>query len=169
MIVSSPLTRNADTTAYAANQNIGQVTTAANHSWTVDVNATTGEGYIMDARVITNKVSITPRLRLHLYSVAPTAIADAAKCTVLWANRAGYLGSITFPAMTSAADTSDTSVAELERNPKHIVLTVTATKHLPGTAKDAVIYGQLETLDAFTPSSGQIFTVVLATQASQAA
>lgn len=168
MIAISSLTRNADTTAYAANQNVGQVTTAANHSWTIDVNATTGEGYIMDVRIVTNKVSIVPRLRLHLYSAAPTAIADAAKCTVIFANRATYLGSITFPAMTSAADTSDTSVAELERNPKHIVLAITAASaHTQGAGrKDATIYGQLETLDAFTPSSGQIFSIALASQAA---
>ena len=168
MIATSSLTRNSDVTAYAANQVVGQVTTPANHSWTIDANAATGEAYIMDARVITNKAAIVPRLRLHLYSVAPTAIADAAKCTVLWANRANYLGSISFLAMTSAADTSDTSVAEVERNPKHVVLSVAATSaHTQGAGrKDVPIYGVLETLDAFTPASGQIFSIVLASQAA---
>lgn len=146
--VEVTLTRPSDTTAYAANDAISSSTSSpaaiifdlANCSVPAG-----GSGYIVKARLMTNKNDITPRIRVHLYKSAPTQINDNSPFTLLWANRANRIGYIDFPALATAGTGSDAThslVADL-RLPFKLA------------AGETRLWAIIQTLDAFTPSSGQ--------------
>ena len=136
------LTRPANTTAYAANDAISDATSSASDIVSADL----GPGYITGIPVATNKVSNTPRLRLHFYrNTAPTQINDNAASTApldadLDANK--YLGAVTMPEMTSGGG-GDSSFA--------------TNMDLRVPLDTDSYYFIIETMDVFTPASGQIF------------
>jgi hypothetical protein len=146
------LTRPANTTAYTAKDAVSNSTsspTVLTFSDLARVNA--GSGYIVKARLMTNQSTNTARYRLHLFDTAPTAINDNAAYTLLWANRATRIGYVDFAACQTEGSGSD---AANSRND---------TVRLPFVCASAsrAVYGLLETLDAFTPASGQLFYIAL--------
>lgn len=151
-LVSDDYTRPSNTTAYTAKDAVSDSTSAPTILTFADaVESNGGSGFIVGARLVTDNVtSMTPRLRLHLYHTAVTPHNDNAAFTSLYANRTSRIGFIDFPALQTSGSGSDASYA------------VNFTDVVPfvgGSTND--IFGLLETLDAFTPASGQKFYVEL--------
>lgn len=140
---STTLTRPANTTAYAAKDGISDATSSPA---AISIQAE-GGGYIVGAKIVTNKASITPRLRVHLYRSAPTQIADNAAVTaVLYADAGNYLGFIDLGPLNTEGSGADSSYAE-DNTLRHPYVGDTLN----------MIW---ETLDAFTPASAQEFTLI---------
>ncbi len=151
---SAEMTRPADTTAYTAGDVVSNSTTAtAPITLSSATRVAGGNGYIVRAALTTNKKSITPRFRVHFFTAAPTVAADNAAYSELYADASKRLGYIDLPAMTTATDSTNSDMAR----------TFNDTARLPivAAAGSADLYAVLETLDAFTPASGQKFTLTI--------
>jgi hypothetical protein len=153
MIASSvSFARPANTTAYAALDTVSPAVTA-NLTFSNAARVNGGSGYITKARLMTNQSTNVARFRLHLFHTAPTAIADNAPYTLLFANTANRIGSIDFPACRTEGTGSDASAS----------LNIIDRLPFVCAVGSRDIIGILETLDAFTPVSGQQFFVELTT------
>jgi hypothetical protein len=152
MIISSTnFARPADVLAYSANDCVSNSVTVP----TVLVFATlqSNDGVITKVKIVTNNVTgMTARFRLHLFSAVPAAIVDNNPYTQMFANASILIDSIDLPAMKTEGTGSDCSYAIN----KDILVSYAG-------CKNATIYGLLETLDAFTPASGQLFQLELTT------
>ena len=151
--VAATFARPADTSAYAALDTISTSTSAPvviTFSNMARVNA--GSGYITKARIMTDQKTNTARFRLHLFHTAPTLTNDNAAFPLLWADRANRVGKIDFGAMTTEDATNSTCAESLN---EAVRLSFTCE------AANTALYGILETLDAFTPASGQNFYISL--------
>ena len=148
--VSAEITRGTVTTAYGINQVVapaaGGVTEVASFGRTSG-----GSGYITAIRVSTNKKSIVPRLRLHLFNASNATLGtDYASWQEKYADASKRLGYYDMPAMTTGADTSNSDMSRaIDLNVPRIPYTTSGTTSL---------YLAIETLDAFTPDSGQKIT-----------
>lgn len=114
-----------------------------------------GSGYITKALLATDQKTNTARFRLHLFNAPPTIIADNSPYLSLYANVASRVGVIDFPALVTEDATNSTQATGV---------LIPGSGNLPLafiTAADKNLYGLLETLDAFTPASGQKITVKL--------
>lgn len=153
--VSATFTRPADTTAYTANDVVSNDTSATTlmaFSGAARVNG--GSGYIVGIRVLTNKKSITPRFRVHIANATSiTVSADNAAAQLKYADITKRVASYDLAAMSTAADTTNSDQSGA----------ADYTMRLPfvAAAGSTSLYVWLETLDAFTPASGESFTVVL--------
>ncbi len=148
--------RPADTTAYAALDTVSTSTSAPvviTFSNMARVNA--GSGYITKARIMTDQKTNTARLCLHLFHTAPTLTNDNAAFPLLWADRANRVGKIDFSPMTTEDATNSTCAESLN---EAVRLSFTCE------AANTALYGILETLDAFTPASGQNFYISLTSE-----
>lgn len=149
---SATFARPADTTAYAAKDAINSSTSApALLSFAAMARVAAGSGYITKARMLTDQTTFVGRLRLHLYHTAPAAINDNAPFTLLYANAGNRVGYIDFD-VASAEGTGSTAAGSIN-----------SIVRLPfiGASGSQTLYGLLETLDAFTPASGQNFYIEL--------
>lgn len=149
-------TRPSNTTAYAANDTIADSTSAPTVLTIADAARATGSfSYITKARIVTDQSTCTARFRLHLYSVSPTAINDNDPYTLLWSQRASYVGNIAFGACATEG-TGSTAAQDI---------VVPGSGNLPlafiTASTDRQLYAILETIDAFTPASGQNFYIEL--------
>lgn len=149
-LTSVEFSRPANTTAYTAGDVVGPAT-AAVLSFGNLARLAGGPGSVIKARMMTNQSANAARHRLHLYTITPVVIADNAPMTLLFANRASRVGVIDFPALTTEAAGSDSATAQAtwER------LTYQCA---PG---QTALLGVLETLDAYTPASGQTYFLEL--------
>jgi len=117
-----------------------------------------GTGYIVGVKITTNVKSLTPSIRLHLYNASnPTVAGDNALHIEKYADTGKRLGMMDMPAMTTAADTANSDMSCTtdfggQTNGVHCVVAAAGTRS---------IWGLLETLTAFTPVAGQLFTVTL--------
>ena len=153
--VSVEFTRPSDTTAYTAGDVVSNSTSATTLlalANAVRVNA--GSGYIVRASLTTDKKSITPRFRIHLFNASdPTVAADNVAHKELYADAGKRLGYFDLPAMTTATDTTNSDMSRAVDNTlRHAVIAAAATRTLQALP---------EVLDAFTPASGQKFTLTL--------
>ena len=151
--VAATFARPADTTAYAALDTVSTSTSAPvviTFSGMARVNA--GSGYITKARIMTDQKTNSARFRLHLFHTAPTLTNDNAAFPLLWADRANRVGKIDFSPMTTEDATNSTCAESLNE-----AVRLSFTCESANTA----LYGILETLDAFTPASGQNFYISL--------
>ena len=151
--VAATFARPADTSAYAALDTVSTSTSAPvviTLSNMARINA--GSGYITKARIMTDQKTNTARLRLHLFHTAPTLTNDNAAFPLLWADRANRVGKIDFSPMTTEDPTNSTCAESLNES---VRLSFTCE------AANTALYGILETLDAFTPASGQNFYISL--------
>lgn len=153
--VSATFTRPADTTGYTANDvvsNNASTTTLMTLANAVRVAA--GSGYIVRARLETDKKSITPRFRVHLYNASnPTVSADNAAMQDKYADSSKRIAQFDLPAMTTAADTTNSDMSRAHDSTLRVPIVAAA-----GATS---IYAMLEALDAFTPASGESFTLTL--------
>src|SRR3972149_6447017 len=92
--------RPADTTAYAIADVVSDSTSTP--ALITFENFQTGSNFITRAYLITNKSTITPRFRLHLFHTQPDPINDNSPFTLLYADKDKYIGYIDIPAMSTA-------------------------------------------------------------------
>lgn len=158
VVASATITRPADTTAYAARDVIstgaGAVLTFANMGRVVG-----GSGIILRARMLTDQKANVSSHRLHLFSVAPTAIADNSPYLLLYANAANRIGMIDFPAMATEDPTNSTAAAAMR--PSSDGAYPPPNLWYKCAAADTALYGILETLSVFTPASAQNYFIEL--------
>lgn len=158
--ITKEFTRPSDTNAYGANDVVSNSTSATTLQELANIATSEGgSGYIVGARLSTDKKSITPRMRVHLFNASnPTVSADNANHQDKYADHEKRLGYVDLPAMTTAADTSN---SDMSRSFDLSTLRH-AFKCAAGTSS---IYYSLETLDAFSPASGQKFKLTLLVEA----
>ena len=160
MVAAAELTRPADTTAYAANDAVSDSTSSPT-IWATFTNIArinVGTGYIVKAKLLTDQAANVAQLRLHLFNAAPTAINDNAAQTMLYANKATWLGAIDFPALTQDGTGSTAAKATVSSGSSSLPLAFVCA------AASRTLSGLLEVLGAFTPTSGQKFYIELAAE-----
>ncbi len=147
--------RPANTTAYTAGDVVSNSVAATSLLEFSSVIRTIGRsGYLVGAQLSTDKKSITPRIRVHLFNVnTPTVSADNAAHQEKYADRAKRLCSFDLPAMITGTDTTNSNMSRSEDMSLRIPI-IAATE-------DTDVYGFLEALDAFTPASQQAFSLTL--------
>lgn len=158
---SASITRPDNTDAYTANDVISNSTSAPtvmtfSNVLPTDYNSASGSGFTIlgvRLRIDANAVpSGMAGFRLHLYNAAPTAINDNAAFNLPSADRSKYLGYIT---ISTPVDIGDTLWAEDDNVNFSGALASGSTS----------LYGILETLGAFTPSSQTVKTITINTVA----
>ncbi|RJE47674.1 hypothetical protein A7K50_03230 [Dehalobacter sp. MCB1] len=151
-ISSTSFTRPADTTAYTANDVVGPAVTG-NLSFS-DVSMISGAPIKIESAMMEIDVAAVPSgmstFRLHIYNAAPTAIADNAAFNLIAADRSKYLGYITF---STPVDFGDTLISDVSALKKIIKLADNSTS----------LYGILETIGAYTPTSAAVKKITLVT------
>jgi len=151
--VSVEMTRPADTTAYGVGDVVSNstvTTTLMEFANLTRVNA--GSGYLVRVNLFTDKKSIVPRMRIHLFNVnTPTVAVDNAQMKLLYADAAKYIGFIDLPAMTTPVDTANSTWSYADND--------TLRKAVMSAIGSRSIFAMMEALDAFTPASAQKFTL----------
>lgn len=159
-VVNDTFTRPANTTAYSANYAVAAATTDTGTTvlrslGVARVNG--GSGYITGIRVWTGHTGISPRIRVHFYSTnaPPTAVpGDGSGMTVMFANAAYRIGHYDLPAMNSGTSGSDASwSSDISLRMPFVCWSGTTN-----------LYYRLETLDAFTPASGDNWFISVAVE-----
>jgi len=149
------LTRPADTTAYTAGDVVSNSTVSTTLLTLANAaRVSAGSGYIVGCRLVTDKKSITPRFRVHLFNANnPTVAADNAAMRSHYTDASKRLGYFDLAAMTTATDTGNSDESR----------TLDMTLRIPFVCAGGTtsLFALLETLDAFTPNSGQKFTLTL--------
>lgn len=154
-IPSASFSRPADTTAYASGDLVANSTTAgqvAPLSWAAARNLG-GSGLIRRARLRKSGLTVTAAsFRLHLYAASPTC---ANGDNGVWStNQATYLGSLDLD-MSGSNGRVFTDGAEVIGIPN------VGSEISFALASGQTIYGLLEARGAYTPASGETFTVDL--------
>jgi hypothetical protein len=160
--VGNTLTRPANVTAYTANDAVTDSTTAPAMQEFVVGAVVGGGGYITGIVIATDAPSIAPRIRAWFTTnsaglpIGPTndnepAVLDGAS---LVDAESGILGYIDLPAMITDGSGGSYSQDGSVRMP------------FKCEASDTKIYMQLQTLDAFTPSSAQKIRTILTVEQS---
>jgi len=149
-------TRPANTTAYGAEDVVSE-SDSAGAVWNFDaiVHTPGAGGTIVAAVLVDDDTGRTQAMTLYLFDIAPTGNLNdnAANTSPVAADVDNYLGRIEFPALSDNGGLSDTRASFGIAN--GLPLTVKTT------SGDDAIYGVLVTEGAFTPSSGEIFSVSL--------
>lgn len=149
---SVEITRPANTTPYTALDAIASSSTAPVIISFTNALATAGRtGFVMNAWIATDQAANTARYRLHLFTGTVTPINDNAVYTLLYANTSKRIGQIDFQACNTEAGGSTMA--------QSLNTTIRLGFKLPPNV--TTVYGLLETLDAFTPASGQKFYLLL--------
>lgn len=153
--VSVEFTRPNDTTPYSSNDVVSNDTSASTlmaFASLMRVNA--GTGYIVGARLLTDKKSITPRFRVHIFNdSAPTRSADNAQHKAVYADHSKRVAVFDMPAMTTAADTTNSDFSG--------ATDFTLRVPVIAAAGTTTLYALLEALDAFTPAALEKFRLIL--------
>jgi hypothetical protein len=147
--VSAAQTRPANTTPYTALDVVGQ-DPAANMSF-LAVGAAGSAFVILGARLRIDVAAIPAGMtsfRLHLYNAAPTAITDNLAYNLIAADRGKYLGFITIASAVDLGDTVNLQADELNFTGKL-------------AAASTTLYGVLQTVGAYTPTSAAVKTITL--------
>jgi hypothetical protein len=153
--VATEVTRPSDTTAYTAGDAVNNSTSAPVVITLANVaRANDTGGYIVGVRLSTDKKSIVPRLRVHFYRASnPNVPNDNAAMVSLYADESKKLGYVDLPAMITPADATNSTISFAQDYSVRIPF-------LPVSGGRA-IYAALETRDAFTPASGEKFTLTV--------
>ncbi len=145
------ITRPTNTTTYTALDAVSSSSTApVNLTFTSAIRTATNGGYITGAYIRTDQSTCTARFKLHVFTTTLTAINDNAAYTSLYTDNSIVIGSISFDAV-STEGTGSTSANSLNTSIR------LPFKLSSGTS----LYGLLETVDSFTPNSGQKFYIQL--------
>lgn len=146
---SDTITRPANTTAYDA---LDVVSTEAGEILTFTNIGGLGSEILINNITMRIDVGTIPSgmstFKLHLYNTAPTAIADNATYNLPSGDRSKYLGSIDIPTPTDIGDTLWSQNHSLG-----IIVKL--------AANSTTLYGILQTVTGYTPSSGTIKTVTI--------
>ncbi len=151
-VVSDSFNRTADTTAYASGDLVANDVTAGSVApMTFRVARDKQKcAMLLRARLVKSDVGVTnAAFRLHLFRTAPT-VANGDNGAFSPNNAANYLGYFDFTAMTAFSDDAHAQAAPA------VGSSITVR---PVNSTD--IYGLLEARGAYTPASGETFTVSL--------
>lgn len=113
------------------------------------------QGYITKGQIYSNKSDCTTTLKLHVFTLPPTGIADNAQMTLLDANKDKRIGPISFSALATEGSGSDESASIVSVGSGNLPM------HFKCNADRKTLYALLETVDGFTPSSLQTFYIKL--------
>jgi hypothetical protein len=149
--VATEFTRPADTAAYSANDAVGDSTSGITMQALANAaRVSGGSGYIVGIKVTTDKKSITPRFRVHFFNTNGATLSND---NFLWQEKYADAGKRLFyydmPAMITGADSSNSDMSR----------SIDATMRIPYFCAATTLYYVLETLDAFSPNSGEKITV----------
>ena len=159
-VIAVEFNRPANTTAYTAKDAISNATSSPSlitfSGITPDISQF---GYITKIRLMTNNVNWASTnaavIKLHLYKNPVTAINDNDAFTLLYANRASRIGTITFSALSTEGTGSDAAIAIW-----------TGALAFESRPSNNTIYGMLE-VDSFsgtlTPTNAQSFFIEITT------
>lgn len=151
--VAVEFTRPADTTDYAIGDVVSNnTTTTTPMTFANFARVSGGTGYITGARLETDKKSIVPAFRVHLFNAAPTVAADNAAWKELYADASKLIGSFDFAAMATGADTTNSTMSKTENMGLRIPFIAVASRS---------ILAVLETLTVFSPANAQKFLLTL--------
>lgn len=159
-IITVEFTRPANTDAYTAGDVVSNSTSASTLMEFSGFFRPNSDGvirgaYIIGARLTTDKKSITPRFRVHLFNASnPTRSADNAAHQEKYADISKRLGYFDLPAMSTAADTTNSDMSR--------AIDIGLRMFVVPASGSTSLFALLETLDGFTPASGQKFTLALA-------
>lgn len=155
-VANVEITRPANTTAYIAKDVIGTIMTFTNA-----LKTSAGNGYVTKVRLMGDVPTQTFKAKLHLYAVSPSAVVDNDPFTLLYANTTNRLGAIELQAL-STEGTGSTACSTIwtagKADTNGFAQGILAVK---GATGSNTIYGILETLDAFTPTSGGKYFIEL--------
>jgi len=152
-IAATELTRPANATPYTAKDVVGTQFTLSNI-----LQKYGGKGYVTKIRVMSDTKAETWKPKLHFYSSSPTAVTDNSPMAILYSQNAIRLGAVELPALAtedSGTSTTATSIWTAGRPDSNSL----AQGILPVTSGTRDLYCILETLDAFTPTSGGKFYI----------
>jgi hypothetical protein len=154
-VVSVEFTRPANQTPYAAYDVVSNSeSSTVLMEFANFVRQPGGTGYIVGARLSTDLKSITPRFRVHLFNGLGMAMSvDNLAWKEHYTASSLRIGYFDLGAMTTGFDTNNSTMSRV----------IDFTLRIPFKAANSTrsIYAVLETLDVFTPASGQKFTLTL--------
>jgi hypothetical protein len=153
--------RPGNTTAYTINNVVSNATGAAvpmTFSGVLPVNQ--ADGYIVGVRAMTTQSSFATALRLHLYKNSGIAsnLNDGSGYNLLYTDFSNRLGYVDISSWTTAGASSDSATAF------GIFPGGGSTLPIELASGSNNLYGVLENRAAFTPVSGQQFSISLKTQ-----
>lgn len=153
---SATFTRPANTTAYAAGDEISNSVTAGSALPMVFSNLTDsmfGTGKILKAKLSVSQQGFTGKVSILLFDEAPTMSGDNSQHVLFLAQAPSYLGVIDFSAGVISPTGSEVS----------LIVNSTAQQVIVSKNKNGgnPIYGVLIATAAITPTSGQQFSVEL--------
>lgn len=145
------LIRPSDTTAYTANDAVMNATSgAAALIFPNCARVSNGGITLMQAKLTVNKTGMTAKFRLHLFRDAPASIPnDNAAFSLAWANASARIGYVDFTTPISGSDCTDYYGVFVQ------------TGAVPTTLVGTSVRGILQTIDAWTPASGDQFMMTL--------
>lgn len=149
-VVSQEITRPSDTAAYAANDVVGPTGGAAVGVLADLFNENGGSGYISKVKLVTNQAANTASYRIYFYNAAPTAIADNAVSSVLYADDAKIIGYVDIANTAQEGSGSDAAIGLW-----------TGQLAAKAAAADNDLYYVIITKSAFTPASAQKYTITV--------
>jgi hypothetical protein len=152
--VQTSFTRPADTTAYATGDAVNDSTSAPTRlKFSSVASRLGGGGTIRGAQLLTNNLTVTNGdFELILTKITYTPANDnAASSSLTYTRAANIVARIAFPTLTANASGGDSAFAQKD------------TLNIPFTcdSADDALYGSLVAKGAYTPASGQKFTVTL--------
>lgn len=153
--VSVEMTRTTDTTTYAANDVVSDsITTTTVQTVANFARVNAGTGYIVGCKITTDKKSITPSLRVHVFNaVNPTVAADNAQWKELYADLSKRIVYFDLPPMSTAADAANSDMSRsFDMNLRVPFVCAGGTRS---------VFFVIETLTAFIPASAEKFTLTL--------
>lgn len=153
LTISTEFTRPSDATGYTAGDVVSDNTSATTMQALANAaRVSGGSGYIVGIRVATDKKSITPRVRVHFYNTTGATLSvDNAAWQDKYADSSKRVGFYDMPPMSTGTDTTNSDMSRAVDMGMRIPYVCTATS----------LYFVLEALDAFTPASGEKFTLTV--------
>jgi hypothetical protein len=159
--VSGTFTRPADTTAYTAGDAVNNSTTAPTLLTLSDVvNGLGGTGKIVEIMLVTNNATVTNgTFRVYIFNASYTPQADNAVATGVAGHASSLQGYADLPILTADAAGSTSAVTRV--NEKVAGGDDGVPMQFACAATDNDLYALIVATGAYTPASGQSFTLSL--------
>jgi hypothetical protein len=164
VLATQEFTRPGDTTAYAAGDVIGPVTTPAVITFPNAALENGGVGRIVNTLVANNAVTVANSgLALHIYNTSITPIADNAQFTLLWANRASYQGTIlldTVPTLSASGFGTGTD-SKVWLSSQQLTTAAQYDGWFQCASTSTSLYGILTARAAYATAASEVFSIRL--------
>jgi hypothetical protein len=159
-VVSANFTRPSDTNAYAAGDLVANNTSAGSvvaMSWVVSPAYPRASGYspvyISGVRLHASKATVTAAsFRVHLYSASPTFTSSGDN---------GVFGTVVATGNANWLASFDVTMVALHADGASGIAVPTEGVVVPQVPSGGTVYGLIEALAAYTPSSAEVFTAEL--------